>query len=129
MIGPDGAILALKRIRVSGEEGFEQFVNEIDLLFKLKGKDNIIRALRQLRLHFYTCHTKIGLLQCTRESVLESKSGVNLHAELMDQSVDRKHGMVFMVFEYGEIDLHKLLQKQAGKPIKDNFIRLYWQQV
>ena len=74
-------------------------------------------------------HTKIGLLQCTRESVLESKSGVNLHAELMDQSVDRKHGMVFMVFEYGEIDLHKLLQKQAGKPIKDNFIRLYWQQV
>eukprot|EP01052_Picozoa_sp_SAG31_P003364 SAG31_NODE_128_length_23532_cov_21.204754_9_plen_1004_part_00 len=92
VIGPDGAILALKRIRVGGDgEGFEQFVNEIDLLFKLKGKDNII--------------------------------------QLMDQSVNRKHGTVFMVFEYGEIDLHKLLQKQAGKPIKDNFIRLYWQQM
>ena len=91
VIGPDGSILALKRIRVSSEDGFEQFVNEIDLLFKLKGKDNII--------------------------------------QLMDQSVNRKHGMVYMVFEYGEIDLHKLLQKQAGKPIKDNFIRLYWQQM
>jgi serine/threonine-protein kinase TTK/MPS1 len=91
VIGPSGEIFALKRIRVDSEDGFEQFINEIELLHKLKDKDNII--------------------------------------QLLDQSVNRKHGIVFMIFEYGEIDLHKLLQRQQGKPIKDNFIRLYWQQM
>eukprot|EP01050_Picozoa_sp_SAG11_P012222 SAG11_NODE_1346_length_5144_cov_2.242220_2_plen_1048_part_00 len=91
VIGPNGTILAMKRIRVDNDDGFEQFINEIELLFKLKGKDNII--------------------------------------QLHDQSVNRSKGMVYMVFEYGEIDLHKLLQRQQGKPVKDNFIRLYWQQM
>lgn len=47
--------------------------------------------------------------------------------ELIDCGIiqEKNYYNVYMVFEFGEIDLHKLLLKQAGKPIKDNFIRLY----
>jgi serine/threonine-protein kinase TTK/MPS1 len=31
--------------------------------------------------------------------------------------------------ECGEIDLASILQKQQGKPISMNFIRMYWEQV
>jgi len=89
----DQEIFALKKIRVDtpSDEEFAPFMNEIALLNKLRGKDNII--------------------------------------ELVDAAVDRKKGVVYMVFEYGDIDLHKLLHKQAGKPVRDNFTRLYWQQM
>jgi len=31
--------------------------------------------------------------------------------------------------ECGEIDLAKMLQKRQGKPLDENFIRYFWQQV
>jgi serine/threonine-protein kinase TTK/MPS1 len=49
---------------------------------------------------------------------------------LHDAAVSRKNKAVYMVFEPGEIDLHKLLQKNEGQQsFKDNYIRLYWQQM
>jgi hypothetical protein len=47
-------------------------------------------------------------------------------------------GVIFMVLEYGDIDLARLLAKQeaarrdqaaAGAQPDENFIRLYWQQM
>ena len=49
---------------------------------------------------------------------------------LHDSAVCRRNKAVYMVFEPGEIDLHKLLLKNEGQQsFKDNYIRLYWQQM
>ena len=49
---------------------------------------------------------------------------------LLDAAVCRRNKAVYMVFEPGEIDLHKLLLKNEGQQsFKDNYIRLYWQQM
>lgn len=37
--------------------------------------------------------------------------------------------VIFMVMEFGEIDLAQLIQKQAKKAWDINFIRYYWNQV
>jgi hypothetical protein len=46
--------------------------------------------------------------------------------------VIRPEGLIYMVLEYGEIDLAHLLTKQSqksgGRP-DGNFVRHYWQQV
>jgi len=31
--------------------------------------------------------------------------------------------------EYGEIDLAHILQREQGKPLSMNFIRMYWEQM
>ncbi len=50
--------------------------------------------------------------------------------------VIRGEGLIYMVMEYGDIDLARLLarheaaQRERGAPEPDeNFIRLYWQQM
>ena len=47
--------------------------------------------------------------------------------------VIRQDGMIYMVLEYGEIDLAHLLTKQHDKSkdgrVDENFLRHYWQQV
>lgn len=49
----------------------------------------------------------------------------------------RAEGIIYMVLEYGDIDLARLLEKRAraraqlqqGSDLDGNFIRLYWQQM
>ena len=50
--------------------------------------------------------------------------------------VIRGEGLIYMVLEYGDIDLARLLarheaaQREAGAAeLDENFIRLYWQQM
>jgi tRNA A-37 threonylcarbamoyl transferase component Bud32 len=49
--------------------------------------------------------------------------------KLYDSEIDYTSRCITMVMEYGEIDLAKLLHRQQGKAINENFIRLYWQQM
>jgi serine/threonine-protein kinase TTK/MPS1 len=55
--------------------------------------------------------------------------------QLQDYEVDEEEGLIQMVLELGEIDLHKLLvqhRKQCGKhwkPLPENTLRHYWQQM
>jgi serine/threonine-protein kinase TTK/MPS1 len=118
VMGPSCKIFALKRIRLQGRdaEAAAGFIDEIELLQRLKGKPNII--------------------------------------QLVDAQVFADEGLVYMVQEYGEIDLARLLAKHeanrrqavaaaggsggsggaaadggGGGGIDENFIRLYWQQM
>ena len=49
--------------------------------------------------------------------------------KLYDSEIDQTSESITMIMEYGEIDLAKLLHRQQGKAINENFIRLYWQQM
>jgi len=55
--------------------------------------------------------------------------------QMLDYEVDESEGLIKMVLELGEIDLHKLLvqhRKQCGthwKPLSENTLRHYWQQM
>jgi hypothetical protein len=33
------------------------------------------------------------------------------------------------IFEFGEIDLSRLLQRSNGKSVSENYLRMYWQQM
>ena len=86
-------IHALKRVRVrkGDSDSIRSYTNEIQLLLRLRGKENII--------------------------------------QLIGAEVREDAGLVYMVMEFGEIDLARLLQRGAGKPMNANFLRLYWQQM
>ena len=54
----------------------------------------------------------------------------------LPEQVIRGEGLIYMVLEYGDIDLARLLarheaaQREAGaSELDENFIRLYWQQM
>ncbi|OMH84008.1 Serine/threonine-protein kinase mph1 [Zancudomyces culisetae] len=49
--------------------------------------------------------------------------------QLYDYELNNSRGYLFMVLEYGEIDLARLLQKHGDKPLSINFIRMYWEQM
>ncbi|WIA28772.1 hypothetical protein OEZ86_011304 [Tetradesmus obliquus] len=110
VMGPSCKIYALKRIRLAGRdvEAASGFIDEINLLLRLRNKPNII--------------------------------------QLIDSQVFTDEGLIYMVQEYGEIDLARLLAKHdavrraaAGVDLAkggllqdnldENFIRLYWQQM
>ena len=61
--------------------------------------------------------------------------GPDLHL-LAPHQVIRGEGLIYMVLEYGDIDLARLLQRHeaaqreaAAAELDENFIRLYWQQM
>lgn len=164
VMGPGCKIYALKRIRLAGRdaEAASGFIDEIRLLQRLRHKPNIIQlvdsqvggsawqtqhlqmmgsGLHTMRLSrpqtdalaapaapAAACccpHVRLLLLPCTAAQVFDAE------------------GLIYMVQEYGEIDLARLLAKhaaarQAGQGdgqgglahnLDENFIRLYWQQM
>uniref|UniRef100_A0A7N0VAH8 Protein kinase domain-containing protein n=1 Tax=Kalanchoe fedtschenkoi TaxID=63787 RepID=A0A7N0VAH8_KALFE len=119
VISADCSIYALKKIRLKGRDYATAFgfCQEILYLNKLKGKSNIIQLI-----DFEV--TDKGLLQ---EVMIGSMS--NKESKVKDD------GYIFMVLEYGEIDLaHMLSQKWkevdgGDQTIDDNWLRFYWQQI
>ncbi|KAA6419896.1 MAG: Serine threonine kinase [Trebouxia sp. A1-2] len=101
VMAPSRKIFALKRIKLQGKdsEASKGFVDEITLLQRLRGKQNII--------------------------------------QLVDAEVIQAEGTIYMVLEYGDIDLARLLAKHeqarreggGADELDENFIRLYWQQM
>ncbi|KAL0032168.1 hypothetical protein WJX77_008646 [Trebouxia sp. C0004] len=101
VMAPNRKIFALKRIKLQGKdsEASKGFVDEITLLQRLRGKQNII--------------------------------------QLVDAEVIQAEGTIYMVLEYGDIDLARLLAKHeqarreggGADELDENFIRLYWQQM
>ncbi|GFS41776.1 putative protein kinase 1 [Actinidia rufa] len=117
VISSDCRIYALKKIKLKGRDyatayGFSQ---EIEYLNKLKGKDNIIQLID------YEVTDKT-LLQEVMNGSMSNKDG-----RVKDD------GYIYMVLEYGEIDLaHMLSQKWkemdgTNSTIDDNWLRFYWQ--
>ncbi|KAL5145442.1 Serine/threonine-protein kinase mph1 [Glycine soja] len=119
VISSDCRIYALKKIKLKGRDYATAygFCQEIEYLNRLKGKDNIIQLIDY---------------EVTDKALLE---------EVMKGSFSNKDGRVkddgciYMVLEYGEIDLaHMLSQKWkeldgSYQTIDENWLRFYWQQI
>ncbi|KAL3638785.1 hypothetical protein CASFOL_016692 [Castilleja foliolosa] len=119
VISSDCKIYALKKIKLKGRDYTTAFgfCQEIEYLNRLKGKSNIIQLID------YEVTDK------------------NLHQEVMNGCMSDKDGRVkddgyiYMVLEYGEIDLaHMLAQKWkelegSNEIIDENWLRFYWQQI
>ncbi|KAK7311575.1 hypothetical protein RJT34_09810 [Clitoria ternatea] len=119
VISSDCRIYALKKIKLKGRDYATAFgfCQEIEYLNRLKGKDNIIQLIDY---------------EVTDKALLE---------EVMKGSISNKDGRVkddgfiYMVLEYGEIDLaHMLSQKWKeldvnNQTIDENWLRFYWQQI
>ncbi|KAL3736660.1 hypothetical protein ACJRO7_025578 [Eucalyptus globulus] len=119
VISSDCTIYALKKIKLKGRDYATAygFCQEIEYLNKLKGKNNIIQLID---------------FEVTDKTLLR---------EVMSGSMNNKDGRVkddgniYMVLEYGEIDLaHMLSQKwkeldNSDQTIDENWLRFYWQQI
>ncbi|QHO29986.1 hypothetical protein HN51_018418 [Arachis hypogaea] len=119
VISSDCKIYALKKIKLKGRDYATAygFCQEIEYLNRLKGKDNIIQLID------YEVTDKALLAEVMKGS-LSNKDG-----RVKDD------GYIYMVLEYGEIDLaHMLSQKWkeldgCNQTIDENWLRFYWQQI
>ncbi|KAI4307313.1 hypothetical protein L6164_030516 [Bauhinia variegata] len=119
VISSDCTVYALKKIKLKGRDYSTAygFCQEIEYLNKLKGKNNIIQLID------YEVTDKALLEEVMRGS-LSNKDG-----RVKDD------GYIYMVLEYGEIDLaHMLSQKWKeldgyNQTIDENWLRFYWQQI
>lgn len=119
VISQDCTIYALKKIKLKGRDYATAygFCQEIEYLNKLKGKDHIIQLID------YEVTDK-ALLKEVMSGSMSNKDG-----RVKDD------GCIYMVLEYGEIDLaHMLSQKwreldSTTSTIDENWLRFYWQQI
>lgn len=119
VISSDCTIYALKKIKLKGRDYATAcgFCQEIEYLNRLKGKNNIIQLVD------YEVTDKTLLDEVLRGSLSNKDSRV------------KDDGYIYMVLEYGEIDLaHMLSQKWKeldgyDQTIDENWLRFYWQQI
>ncbi|TYI28549.1 hypothetical protein ES332_A05G252100v1 [Gossypium tomentosum] len=119
VISSDCTIYALKKIKLKGRDYASAygFCQEIEYLNRLKGKNNIINLVD------YEVTDK-NLLREVMNGCMSNKDG-----RVKDD------GYLYMVLEYGEIDLaHMLSQKwkemdSSNQTIDENWLRFYWQQI
>ncbi|XP_024018126.1 serine/threonine-protein kinase mph1 isoform X2 [Morus notabilis] len=119
VISSDCTIYALKKIKLRGRDYATAygFCQEIEYLNRLKGKHNIIQLID------YEV-TDSALLREVMNGSMSNKDG-----RVKDD------GHIYMVLEYGEIDLaHMLCQRWkeidgSKQTIDDNWLRFYWQQI
>ncbi|XP_055834651.1 serine/threonine-protein kinase MPS1 [Solanum dulcamara] len=119
VIASDCSIYALKKIKLKGRDYATAygFCQEIEYLKRLKGKNNIIQLID------YEVTDKSLLDEVMNGSMSNNESRV------------KEDGYIYMVLEYGEIDLaHMLSQKWreldgSESIIDENWLRFYWQQI
>ncbi|XP_042012049.1 serine/threonine-protein kinase MPS1-like isoform X2 [Salvia splendens] len=119
VISSDCTIYALKKIKLKGRDYATAFgfCQEIEYLTKLRGKNNIIQLID------YEVTDKNLLREVMHGSMSNKEARV------------RDDGFIYMVLEYGEIDLaHMLAQKWkeldgSNASIDENWLRFYWQQI
>lgn len=119
VIASDCSIYALKKIKLKGRDYATAygFCQEIEYLKRLKGKNNIIQLID------YEVTDKNLLDEVMNGSMSNNESRV------------KEDGYIYMVLEYGEIDLaHMLSQKWreldgSDSIIDENWLRFYWQQI
>jgi serine/threonine-protein kinase TTK/MPS1 len=110
-------------------------------VYKVMAPNKKIFALKRIRLNGCDAEAASGFLdEITLLAKLRGKSNI---IQLIDSEVHKAQNLIYMVLEYGDIDLARLLQKQEAarkereaplpqgrmQPADENFIRLYWQQM
>ncbi|KAI3834987.1 hypothetical protein MKX03_007280 [Papaver bracteatum] len=119
VITSDCTIYALKKIKLKGRDYSTAFgfCQEIEYLNKLKGRKNIIQLID------YEVTDKI-LLKEVLNGAMSIKDG-----KIKDD------GYVYMVLEYGEIDLAHMLShewkemERSNLSMDENWLRFYWKQI
>ncbi|KAH7654745.1 Mitogen-activated protein kinase kinase protein [Dioscorea alata] len=119
VISADRTIYALKKIKLKGRDypTAYGFCQEIEYLNKLKGKNNIIQLID------FEVTDKTLLMEVVNGSMTIKEGRIK----------DDEH--IYMVLEYGEIDLaHMLSQKwkeidSSNWRLDENWLRFYWQQM
>ncbi|KAJ1439224.1 Serine/threonine-protein kinase, active site [Sesbania bispinosa] len=119
VISSDCMIYALKKIKLKGRDYATAygFCQEIEYLNRLKGKSNIIQLIDY---------------EVTDKTLLEGVTNGSFNNK--DGRV-KDDAYIYMVLEYGEIDLaHMLSQKWkqldgCNQTIDENWHRFYWQQI
>ena len=122
-------------------------------VYKVMAPNRKIFAMKRIRLNGRDSEAAAGFLdEITLLKKLQGRSNI---IQLIDSEVHSKEGLIYMVLEFGDIDLAKLLQRheqtrrerlqelQKGNDrackssqsncqqyqIDENFIRLYWEQM
>ncbi|KAK9828905.1 hypothetical protein WJX72_002702 [[Myrmecia] bisecta] len=103
-------------------------------VFKVMAPNRKIYALKRIKLQGRDAEAASGFIdEITLLQRLRNKQNI---IQLVDAEVIQAEGLIYMVLEYGDIDLARLLAKHEkargeGRPgeVDENFVRLYWQQM
>jgi len=96
-------------------------------VFKVLAPDNQVLALKKVNLKNLDDATLSGYVN---EIELLRKLGNEENIiKLVDAEFNREHANLYILMEYGEVDLCQMLRERADKPRDYNFIRYCWQQM
>lgn len=99
-------------------------------VYKILRRDMKILALKHVYVPYSSSSQKTFASYANEIALLERLKGRSCIVELFDSEVREREGLIYLVMEYGDIDLAKRLSKSEKKSnINDNFRRLYWHQM
>ncbi|XP_026388283.1 probable serine/threonine-protein kinase mps1 isoform X2 [Papaver somniferum] len=144
VITSDCTIYALKKIKLKGRDYSTAFgfCQEIEYLNKLKGRKNIIQLI-DYEMTEYIIRWLIKIvtfIQVTDKSnsritdKILLKEVLNGAMSIKDGKI-KDDGYVYMVLEYGEIDLAHMLShewkemERSNLSMDENWLRFYWKQI
>lgn len=106
-------------------------------VYKVISPEHKIFALKRIKLEGREKEAAAGFMD--EITLLKRFTGRHHIIQLVDSQIFRDSGIIYMILEYGEVDLARLLQKrerarrdaegQSSSKIDLNFIRLHWQQM
>ncbi|BDA45731.1 probable dual specificity protein kinase Ttk at C-terminar half [Coccomyxa sp. Obi] len=103
-------------------------------VYKVMAPNRKIYALKRIRLTGRDHEAATGFINEIK--LLQSLRGYSNIIQLIDAEVIQGEGLIYMVLEYGDIDLARLLARHeahrregGATELDENFIRLYWQQM
>ena len=99
-------------------------------VYKVMAPNRKIYAMKRIKLSGRDAESAAGFLdEITLLKRLRGRSNI---IQLVAHDVIKKLGLIFVVLEYGEIDLARLLSRrdrERNGALDENFVRLYWQQM
>lgn len=98
-------------------------------VYKVISESGQIYALKKVKLDWVGDPAAVeGYLN--EIELLKKLAGTDCIIKLIDAEVERDRKFLYMILEFGEIDLAHLLTKEEGSKIGDlNFVRMYWSQM
>lgn len=96
-------------------------------VFKVLAPDNQVLALKKVNLKNLDDATLTGYVN--EIELLRKLGNAENIIRLVDAEFNREHANLYIVMEYGEVDLCQMLRERADKPRDYNFIRYCWQQM
>ena len=103
-------------------------------VYKVISPEHKIYALKRIKLEGREKEAAAGFMD--EITLLNRFKGRHHIIQLVDSQILKDYGLIYMVLEYGEVDLARLLQRrerartaEGQNKIDLNFIRLHWQQM